>query len=290
MRLLLLGFLNGISFGSILFLLGSGLWLILGVMGILNLTHGALYMIGAYVGWSVAVQYELNFWLAVLAGGVAAGLVGLVIERGFLRRLYGRLTEQALLTFGFVYVLSNLVRWLWGPIAKAPFTAPILSGSIHLPMASLSYPVSRFTIILLGLVLALGLWWLQDKTRIGAIIRAGMDNKQMTMGLGINLPQVFAIVFFCGAFMAGVGGIVGAQLLGVSLDLSIDVLLLALIVVVIGGMGSVQGVLLGSMIIGLINAFGTVLIPEFAMFTMYLTMIIILLVRPSGLLGRGISS
>lgn len=248
------------------------------------MAHGALYMIAAYVGWSIAIRFELNFALAVLGGGIAAGLVGLVIEQLFLRRLYRQLNEQVLVTFGFVLIITNLSQYLWGPLPKVPFTAPILSFSI--PIMGWSYPAARLAIILIGLVSAVGLWWLQEKTRIGAIIRAGMDNKQMTMGLGINVEKITAAVFFFGAFMAGFAGVLGAQLLGPNLELGIDVLLLSLIVVVIGGMGSVQGALLGGTFIGLIDAFGKVLFPELAMFTMYLAMIIILLVRPHGLLGR----
>ena len=282
--LLVLSLLNGISVGAILFLLGSGFSLVAGVMRIINLAHGALYMIGAYVGWTLAVQYGLDFPLAILAGGVGAGLVGLIIERGFLRRLYRQLNEQVLLTLGFVHILTNLSLWIWGPLARVPFTAPFLSGSFHI--AGLSYPIARISIIFIGLILAIGLWLLQDKTRYGAMVRAGMDDRQMTMGLGINLERVSAIVFFVGSFIAGVAGVIGAQLLGVNLSLSWEVLLLALIVVVVGGVGSVQGSLVGGLLIGLVDTFGKALFPQFAMFTMYLAMIIILIVRPSGLLGR----
>jgi branched-chain amino acid transport system permease protein len=253
-------------------------------MGILNLAHGALYMIAAYVGWSLSMRYELNFVLAVLGGGLAAGLVGFLIERGFLRRLYKQLNEQVLVTFGFVYIITNLSLWLWGPLPQPPYTAKALSFSI--PLVGWSYPIARLVIILIGLGIAVVLWWLQEKTRIGAIIRAGMDNKQMTMGLGINVDRVSAIVFFFGAFMAGFAGVIGAQLLGPNLELGVEVLLLSLIVVVVGGMGSVQGALLGGVLIGLIDSFGKALFPQLAMFTMYLAMIIILLLRPHGLLGR----
>ncbi len=140
--------------------------------------------------------------------------------------------------------------------------------------------------IVIGLVLAVVLWWLQDRTRIGAMVRAGMDNKEMTMGLGINLERVFAMVFFVASCIAGVAGVVGAQLLGVYNALGLEILLLALIVIIVGGVGSIQGALLGGLLIGIIDAFGRALFPKLAMFTMYLTMVIILLVRPSGLLGR----
>ncbi len=255
-----------------------------GVMGILNLAHGALYMIGAYVGWTVAVKYGLNFGLAVLAAGLAGGLVGLAVERGFLRHLYKQLNEQVLLTFGFVYIITNLSLWIWGAKARAPFTAPFLSGSF--PIGNMTYPLSRIAIIIVGGVLAIGLWWLQDKTRIGAILRAGMDYKEMTMALGINLPRVSIFVFFLSAFIAGAAGVIGAPLFGAHLGIALNVLLLAVIVIIVGGVGSIQGALLASMLIGVIDAFGKALFPQFAMFTMYLLMVIILLIRPSGLLGR----
>ncbi len=286
MDIAVLNLLNGISFGAVLFLLASGLSLILGVMGILNLAHGAIYMIGAYVGWSVAVQYELNYGLAVLAGGIAAGLIGLTIERVFLRHLHGQPLEQVLLTVGLVYVLTNISMWVWGARGKPPFIAPFLSGSFDI--VGWSYPIARIAIIAVGLIMAIGLWWLQDRTRVGAIVRAGMDDKEMTGGLGINLKWFITAVFMLGTFMAGFAGVIGAQLLGVSQALGWDVLLLAFAVIVIGGMGSIQGALLGAMLIGLIDAFGKALFPDLALFTIYLVMIIILLIRPSGLMGKRI--
>ncbi len=280
----LLGLLNGVSFGMVLFLVASGLSVIFGLMGILNMAHGALYMVGAYVGWTVAVQHGLSFGLATLAGGIVAALVGLVIERGFLRHLYKQPNAQVLLTFGFIYILANLSQWIWGPDFRGPFTAPFLSGSFQI--VGRSYPTARIGIIFIGLLVAVGLWWLQNKTRVGAIVRAGMDNKEMTGGLGINLARVSMAVFFLGSFIAGAAGVIGAQLLGVRTMMSIDILLLALVVIIVGGVGSVQGALLGSILIGTIDAFGRALFPEFAMFTIYLAMIAILLIRPSGILGR----
>lgn len=280
----IINLLNGISFGSVLFLMASGLSIVFGLMGILNLSHGALYMLGAYVGWTIAVRYGLNFGLAVLVGGFAAGAFGLFIEQGFLRRLYKQLNEQVLLTFGFVYILTNLCLWIWGPLARPAFTAHFLSGSF--PIGHWSYPIARAGIIITGLTLAVGLWWLQNRTRIGAIVRAGMDDKEMTMGLGVNLQRVSIVLFFVGSFLAGFAGVIGAQFLGVNLGFGINILLLALVVIVIGGMGSVEGTLLGSMVIGIIDAFGKALFPGLAMFLIYFVMIIVLLLRPAGLLGR----
>ena len=278
--------LNGISFGIILFLLTIGLSLTLGLMGIVNLAHGVLFMVGGYIGWTVAVQLGLNYWLAVLLGGIAAGLVGLAIEQGFLRHLHMRANEQVMLTIGFIYILTNLSLWVWGGLPRAPFVASALSGSF--PILGGEYPIYRMATIGIGLILVVALWWLQEKTRFGAIVRAGMDDKEMTIGLGINLERVTYLVFFLGAFMAGIAGVIGAQLLGVNLDMGWDILLLALIVLVVGGIGSIPGALLGSIVIGITNAFGIALFPELAMFLMYLVMIIILLVKPAGLMPRGV--
>ena len=164
------------------------------------------------------------------------------------------------------------------------FTSPALSGLLDI--FGMPYPITRLVIIGIGLIVAIVLWWLQDRTRIGAIIRAGMDDKEMTMGLGINLERVSMLVFFLAAFVAGVAGVVGAQLMGVHSILGLDILLVALIVVIVGGMGSVQGSLLGGILIGLIDTFGKSLFPQLAMFTMYLAMVVILLLKPSGILGR----
>lgn len=279
-----LSLLNGIAFGFILFLLASGLSLALGVMGILNLAHGALYMVGGFIGWTIAMRYGLNFWLAVLAGGVIGGVLGLVMERGFFRYLYKQLNEQVLLTFGLIYILKNLTRWFWGSVPKASFTASLLSGSF--PIMGYTYPVSRIAAIFIGIIVAIGLWWLLERTRVGAIIRAGMDNKEMSTGLGINVGMVSTAVFCLGTFIAGAAGVIGAHLLGVTVEHGLDILLYAIIVVVVGGMGSIQGALAGSMVIGVVDSLIKGLNPDIGYFSIYLIMIIILLVKPTGLLGR----
>jgi len=292
MDVILLNFLIGISFGCILFLLGTGLSLTMGLMRIVNLSHGALYMVGGYTGLAVAkltenlVGRNLCFVLGILAGGICAGLLGLILETGFLRRLYKRELDQVLLTIGFVYILTNLVQWVWGPVPQSGVVPSILSGSI--PLGGVTFPIFRLAIIAFGLVAAAGLWLFQERTRIGAIVRAGMDNKEMAMALGINLKLVFTGVFALGAFTAGFCGLIGAPLLGINLGVGWDALLLAMIVVIVGGTGSVQGALVGGLVIGLIDAYGKAFFPELAYFTMYIVLIIILLFRPSGLMGRKI--
>jgi branched-chain amino acid transport system permease protein len=285
MNVLLANLLIGISFGFILFLLGTGLSLTMGLMRIVNLAHGALFMVGGYAGLAVA-RFTGNFLLGILSGGLCAGLLGLVIEMGFLRRLYKRELDQVLLTIGFIYILTNLAQWIWGAVPQSGIVPSVLSGAI--PVGGITFPVFRLAIIAFGLVAAACLWLFQEKTRIGAIIRAGMDNKEMTVGLGINLKVVFTGVFALGAFVAGFCGLLGAPLLGINLGVGWDALLLAMIVVIVGGAGSVQGALVGGLVIGLVDSYGKAFFPELAYFTIYLVLIIILLFRPSGLMGRAI--
>lgn len=267
-----------------MFLLATGLSLTLGTMGILNLSHGALYMIGAYVGWTIAVQYGLSFGLAILAGTVAAGGVGVFMDRLFFSKLHGQTKEQVLLSLGFVYVITNLTLWVYGPMQRGLFAPPFLSGSFSI--GDWLYPIDRATLIPIGLALAGGLWWLQNKTRLGAIVRAGMDDKEMTTGLGINYERACLAVFLLGTALAGFAGVVGGQLFGANIELGMRILILALIVVVVGGTGSVEGALVGAIVIGLTDSIGRWLFPELAMFLLYILMIIVLLARPAGLLGR----
>lgn len=277
--------INGVSYGMVLFLIASGMSIVMGVMGISNLAHGALYMIGAYAGWQVFKGFDLPFTVAVILGGVAAGLVGLLIERIFLRRLYKQPDEQVLLTYGFVYIVTNLCIWIWQGWARMPFTARALFRPIK--AGALRIAPSRLLIIGVGAAMAMILWYLQDRTRIGAMVRAGMDDKEMAQGMGINMELVSTIVFFVAAFIAGISGVLGAQLMGVNSQLGSDILLLAMVVVIVGGVGSIQGALLGGLLIGLVDTFGKVLFPQMAMFSIYLVMIVILVARPKGLLGKG---
>ena len=283
MEVILANILNGLSYAFILFLIASGLSLIFGVMGILNLAHGALYMLGAFIGLTAANHWH-NFFLGAVLAAVSIGIIGLVLERVFLGRLYKKLSEQALLTLGLVYIFGNVVMWIWGPWSKMGTGPAILSGAIGI--GNYNFPFYRFGIIVIGLVIFVGLWWLHDKTRIGARIRAGMEDKEMTIGLGVNYGVISTAVFILGAMMGGLAGFLGAPIIGAFPEMSMEILLLAMIVVVVGGLGNVQGALLGSLIIGIIDTFGRAYFPDFSMFTAYLIFIIVLLAKPTGLLGR----
>lgn len=277
-------FLNGISYGMVLFLIASGLSLTLGLMGIVNLSHGVIFVLGGFVGLFVARLTD-SFILAILAGGLASGVAGLAIERGFLRFLYKQDLPQVLVTFGFVYIITNLMLWICGPHPRSAFVPSYFSGSVVI--AGVSFPLHRFAIIGIGVAICALLWWLQEKTKIGAIVRAGMDNAEMVGGLGINLTPVNIGAFFIGSAIAGASCVIGAQLFGsVNFGDGMDMLLVAIAVVIVGGVGSVQGALVGALLIGVIDTFSRVYVPAIAQYTMYLVLILVLVVRPSGVLGR----
>ena len=275
---------TGLTYGMILFLISAGLSIVIGIMGITNLAHGALYMIGAYVGWTVAVKYHQNYVLAALAGGLGAALVGLFIQVVFLNRLYKQPNEQVLLTFGFIPDSRNLHAGGLGGDLQDAIHAPRPIHDCRDRGRSLLLGTdrdSRCRVRHGGASVVV-----QDRTRMGAIVRAGMDDKEMVMGLGINLPRVSLIVFFMASFIAGLGGVLGSQLVGPNLGMGTDMLLLALVVTIVGGVGSVQGALLGGLLIGVLDTLRMVYVHQIGSFTIYLVMVIILLVRPKGLLGR----
>jgi len=275
--------INGVSYASILFIIASGLSLVFGVMGIVNLAHGALYMLGAFLGIAVAGSTD-NFFLGVVAAVVGVFIVGLILERVFIRRLYKMLDQQALLTLGFVYIFGNVALWIWGPYPLMGHVPTFLSSKVSI--GDYAFPVYRFALIAIGLIIYLALWWLQDKTRIGSQMKAGIDNKNMTLAMGINYELIATAIFILGAVMGGLAGFLGSPILGADPEMSMPTLLPALIVVVVGGLGSIHGALLGAVVIGVINTFGNVYFQDFAMFTAYFIFIAVLIVKPTGLLGK----
>ena len=275
--------LNGLSYAFILFLVAAGFSLTFGVMGVLNLAHGALYMFGAYVGLQI-VNMLGAFWLAVIAAAIALAVIGFSLYWFFLRKLYGKVPEQGVLTIGVSYMVANVVVWIWGPRAQIMQTPEFLTGAVTI--GGLSFPVYRIFICGAGLLVLGILWYIQDRTRAGAIIRAGMDNKEMTVSLGINYGLVSTAVFLLGMALAGIAGVLGSPILGAYPTMGDNLLLLTLIVVVVGGTGYIQGTMLGALVIGLLDTFGKAYLPDYSMFFAWVVFIIVLLVRPSGLIGR----
>lgn len=275
--------LNGLSYAFILFLLAAGFSLTFGVMGVLNLAHGALFVFGAYLGMQVLSSID-SFWVAMVMAAVALAVIGFGLYWFFLRKLYGKIPEQAVLTIGVSYVIANVILWIWGPRAKIMQTPDLLTGAVTI--GGLSFPIYRIFICGVGVVILGLLWWIQDRTRAGAIIRAGMDNRDMTVSLGVNYGLVSTLVFLLGMALAGFAGVLGAPILGAYPSMGDNLLLLTLIVVVVGGTGYIQGTMLGALIIGLLDTFGKAYVPQAAMFFAWIIFIVVLLVRPSGLIGR----
>jgi branched-chain amino acid transport system permease protein len=283
MDVLVVSILAGISYGLVLFLIATGLSLTLGLMGIVNVAHGAIFMTGAYFGLIVA-KFSHNLMAGIFAGALLATIVGFIIDRGFLQHLYKRELEQILVTFGFVYIITNVHLWIYGAWPKSAYVPTLLNGTITI--GRFGFPIYRILVIFISSALCLALWWLQEKTKIGAIIRAGMQDAEMLSGTGINLAPINIGAFCLSAFLAGLGGVIGAPVLGgVDLSTGTDAFFLAIAVCIIGGVGSVQGALVGALLLGITTALVATYLPLMSMFVMYILMVVILVFRPSGLLG-----
>ena len=275
--------LNGISFGMLLFLLAAGLSLIFGLMKVLNLAHGSFYLLGGYVGLTI-LRYSDHFLIALLGAVIVVTLLGILKERYILRRIYGETLRQALLTFGALFMIADISLWIWGGNPQTLPKPDAFTASIR--MGGIVFPSYRLLVIAVGILMGLGLWWLQEKTRLGAMLRAGVDDEEMAKGMGVNVSFLFTLVFALGALLAAVGGIMGGVFVGVYPGADFEVLLLAFVVVIIGGLGSLKGAFVGGLVVGLIDNFGKALVPEFALFTVFVPMAIILAIRPTGLFGR----
>ncbi len=275
--------LNSLALGGLLFLLSSGFSLIFGLMRIANLTHGALFMLGAYVGVSI-LKVVPNLWAAALLGGLAVALFGGLLERFILRKLSGNSLGQVLVTLGFAFMIADLCLILWGgdpiPVPTPPeLRKPLVVGGV-------SFPTYRLAVVVIAIVTAIALYLLMERTRLGAMIRAGVDDMQMARAVGIPVSKLFTLVFCLGAMLAGAGGIIGGPILSAYPGLDGEMLPLALIVVILGGVGSLVGAFVGSFIIGFIYTFGIALMPDLAYVILFLPMIFVIAFRPRGLFGR----
>jgi branched-subunit amino acid ABC-type transport system permease component len=276
--------LNGLSYGVLLFLLSVGLTLIFGMLDIVNLAHGSFYMLGAYAGLSLAAATG-SFWLALAGAPLVVGGVGALIERSCLRPLYRRPPlDQVLLTFGFIYFFEDLVKWIWGGRIRSIPSPDLFSGSVTVFRATI--PSYRLFVIVFGFAVAGALWLLIERTRLGAIVRAGVFDAEMTAGMGINIDRVFCGVFAGGAALAGLSGVIAGPIQSAYPPMGASILIPALIVVVVGGLGSLKGSLAGSLIIGQAETFGKAWLPGSSMLIIYVVMALVLLLRPQGLFGR----
>jgi branched-chain amino acid transport system permease protein len=272
-----------VAFGGLLFLLSSGFSLIFGLMRIPNLAHGAFFMLGAYFGYTL-LRLNLHFWLAAIAGGLGVGLLGILMERFILRRLAGNEQGQVLVTLGVAFIIADicLLVWTGDPM---PLAAP---QALRPPLRvwGFAFPTYRLVVLAIALVAALALYLLMERTRLGAMIRAGVDDMEMARGVGIPVSRLFTTVFLLGATLAGIGGVLGGPILNAYPGLDNDMLPLALIVVILGGAGSLLGAFVGSFIVGFIYNFGIALVPDLAYFVLFLPMVLVLVFLPQGLFGR----
>jgi branched-chain amino acid transport system permease protein len=274
--------LNGLQYGLLLFLIASGLTLIFGIMGIINLAHGAMYMIGAYLVYDLTFRLG-SFWLAILVAIPLAIALGLVIERLFLDTLYKRdHLYQVLLTFGLILVLNEMQRIIWGGDVHSVPIPELFSGRIQLT-DNLQY--SHYRLFVMGVCLALAgvIYWVIRHTRLGIIIRAGAVNRDMVEGLGINVRTLFTLIFSVGVALTAFAGMIAAPLTSIAPGMGDSILITCFVVVVIGGIGSIKGAFWGAILIGMAETFGSVLIPSLASMVIYLIMAAVLLVKPRGL-------
>ncbi len=274
---------NSVALGGLLFLLSSGFSLIFGLMRIPNLMHGSFFMLGAYVGASVMMS-GYGFWTAVLAGAVGMAILGGIVERLLLRRLAGQDLAQVLLTLGLSFIIADLCLMIWTGDPIQPTTPDHLKGTLR--AGALIFPIFRLAIVAVAVVTAVALWLLIDWTRLGAMIRAGVDDAPIARVVGIRVSELFTLVFCLGAGLAGFAGVIGSPYLSIYPGLDAEMLPLALIVVLLGGTGSLAGALVGSFIIGFLYNFGQALFPDLAYVILFLPMVLVLVLRPQGLFGR----
>src|SRR5215831_1155783 len=277
---------NSITFGGLLFLLSAGFSLIFGLMRIPNLTHGSLFMLGAYVGATFIIGVlgaQLDFWVAALLAALIVAALGGLAERLLLRRLPGDQLAQVLVTLGLSFMAADFCLMVWGGDPLNVATPPGFGGFIRVGIAA--FPIYRLAIIVIAVLVAVGLWLLLERTRLGAMIRAGVDDPDMARVVGIRVSKLFTVVFALGAGLAAFAGIIGGPILSVYPGLDQDMLPLALVVVILGGAGSLLGSFVGSIIVGFIYNFGQALLPELAYFILFLPMVLVLVLRPQGLFG-----
>jgi branched-chain amino acid transport system permease protein len=275
--------INSITLGGLLFLLSAGFSLIFGLMKIPNLTHGSFFMLGAYLSTSL-IAWGLDFWTAALVAGLGVAALGGVVERLILRRLAGAELAQVLVTLGLSFMIADVCLMVWTGDPIRIDTPGALRGATS--VLGLGFPIYRLAVSLIAVIFAVALWALLDRTRLGAMIRAGVDDAAMARVVGIRVSRLFTVVFCLGAWLAGFAGVIGGPILSVYPGLDQEMLPLALVVVILGGSGSLLGSLVGSFVVGFLYNFGQAMFPELAYVVLFLPMLLVLVVRPQGLFGR----
>lgn len=276
--------LNGLAFGMLLFIVASGLTLTFGLMRSVNLAHGSFYMLGGFLGLALLEGRVSNYFVALIVVGVTVGVLGMVIQRFLLERLHGEHFAQIVLTIGLSLVVADGSLWKWGGVPRIVPNPPVLSGSVS--FLGITFPQYRLGLIVVGVAIAVLLGVLLERTRLGAMVRASVDNEEVARSMGINVPLLLMTVFGLGAALAAFAGLWGGAFTGIYVGVDFEMTLLAFIIVVLGGLGSLRGALIGSIYVGMVSEFGNWLFPELAQFTIYAPVALMLAIRPQGFLGR----
>ena len=275
--------LNGLTFAALLFVVASGFTLIFGLLRIVNLAHGALYLFGGYIGFTIS-QFTGSFVLGGLGAMLSVAIMGLLLDQGLLRFVRGFELRQVMLTLGVAFVLNDLALVIWGGDTFTVATPQWLQGAVSL--GPIFYPKFRLFVLFVGIIVFIALWLLINKTRLGALIRAGVDDLEMVEACGIDIRRVFLVTFMLGSALAGLGGMLGGTFLALYPSADAEILVFSLAVVIIGGRGSLVGAAIGSLLIGLLNTFGQVWFPQLAYFVIFGPMALLLAFRPLGLFGK----
>jgi branched-chain amino acid transport system permease protein len=293
-KVFLNAFLNGVTLGALYFLVASGFTLIFGLMRNVNLAHGSLYMLGGYIGYEVSVATE-SWLLSFVAAFVIVGLLGVLLQLFVFQRMEGQDLRQTLVTIGISIVLADVMLWIWGGNFYQILAPEWLSGPVTMPLVTavrsngeavfLTYPVVRLAVFVAAAVLGVAIYLALNRTRIGMLIRAGVDDRDMLSATGVRVQRVFILVFAFGAGLAGLAGVVGATFQSIAPGEDIRFLLASLVVVIVGGMGSIPGAALGALVIGLSEQLGSVYFPTYAVVLTFLIMVVVLAFRPQGLVA-----
>jgi branched-chain amino acid transport system permease protein len=276
--------LVGLSVAMYLWLLAAGLTIVFGVLGVLNFAHGSLFMLGAYFAFTYYGLWGVNFWLAIALSLVSVGVVGYLLERFFLRHIYDQdHAYQLLLTFGFILIFDDLVKMVWGGVAKIPSMPGFFEGTLS--AFGRPFPIYNLFIIMAGLVVAVVLWLIFEKTWWGKMVRASASDREMASAIGVNIPTIFTGVFVFGAMLAALGGALGTPVRVVAPGIGGAMIIQAFIITVIGGLGNLKGAFVGAVIVGVLSAYGILLFPVFELFLIFLIMAVVLMVKPQGLFG-----
>jgi branched-chain amino acid transport system permease protein len=283
-KLFLRAAMNGITLAALYFVVASGFTLVFGLMRNVNLAHGSLYLFGAYIGWVVG-EASGSWLLAVATGFLAAALVGLVLQVAVFRFMQGQDLRQTMFTIGLSIVLADIMLWIWGGEIYQFDPPAVIFGKTPFPFIN-TYPSYRLVLLATAVVIGVLLWWFLNRTRVGMMIRAGVDDRAMLAASGVNVQRVFAITFAIGAGLAGFGGVVGGTALSIAPGEDVRYLLASLVVVIVGGMGSIPGAALGALLVGLVEQLGLAYAPTYGVVFTFVIMVLVLAFRPQGILGK----